>query len=76
MCYTADGKCILAGGNAKNVCIYSVPDQILVKKFEITCNMSFDGTLVRQGCHGTGKTGNLKVHSSRQGKHREFAKKY
>ena len=30
----------------------------------------------KQGCHGTGKTGNLKVHFSRQGKHREFAKKY
>ena len=29
-----------------------------------------------QGCHSTGKTGNLKVHFSRQGKHREFAKKY
>ena len=29
-----------------------------------------------QGCHGTGKTGNLKVHFSRQGKHRKFAKKY
>ena len=29
-----------------------------------------------QGCHGTGKTGNLKVHFSRQGKHREFANKY
>ena len=29
-----------------------------------------------QGCHGTGKTGNLKVHFSRQGKHREFVKKY
>ena len=30
----------------------------------------------KQGCHGTGKTGNLKVNFSRQGKHREFAKKY
>ena len=29
---------------------------------------------IRQGCHGTGKTGNLEVHFSRQGKHREFAK--
>ena len=29
---------------------------------------------IHQGCHGTGKTGNLKVHFSRQGKHREFAK--
>ena len=34
------------------------------------------GTDIFQGCHGTGKTGNLKVHFSRQGKHREFAKKY
>ena len=31
---------------------------------------------VNQGGHGTGKTGNLDVHFSRQGKHREFAQKY
>ena len=31
---------------------------------------------VCQGCHCTGKTGNLKVHFSREGKHREFAEKY
>ena len=35
-----------------------------------------DRNICGQGCHGTGKTGNLKVHLSRQGKHREFAKKY
>ena len=29
-----------------------------------------------QGGQGTGKTGNWDVHFSRQGKHREFAKKY
>ena len=28
----------------------------------------------RQGGHGTGKTGNLAVNFSRQGKHREFSK--
>jgi len=43
VCYSADGSCILAAGKSKNVCIYSVPDQMLMKKFEITCNMSFDG---------------------------------
>ncbi|XP_053398750.1 periodic tryptophan protein 2 homolog [Mercenaria mercenaria] len=43
VCYSADGKCILAGGRSKNVCIYSVADQMLIKKFEISCNMSFDG---------------------------------
>ena len=43
ICYSADGKCILAAGRSKNVCIYSIADQILIKKFEISCNMSFDG---------------------------------
>ena len=32
--------------------------------------------VVLQGGHGTGKTGNLVLTFSRQGKHREFAKKY
>ncbi|XP_029644445.1 periodic tryptophan protein 2 homolog isoform X2 [Octopus sinensis] len=43
ICYSADGKAILAAGRSKNVCIYSVEDQILMKKFEISCNKSFDG---------------------------------
>ncbi|XP_056011786.1 periodic tryptophan protein 2 homolog isoform X2 [Ostrea edulis] len=43
ICYSADGKCLLAAGQSKNVCIYSVPDQLLIKKFGISCNMSFDG---------------------------------
>ncbi|XP_063233160.1 periodic tryptophan protein 2 homolog [Bacillus rossius redtenbacheri] len=42
LAYTADGKCILAGGQSKNVCIYSIADAILIKKFEITQNRSFD----------------------------------
>ena len=50
MCYSADGKCVLAGGRSKNVCIYSVHDQLLIKKFEITCNLSLDGTVVRTTC--------------------------
>ena len=29
---------------------------------------------IDQGGHGTGKTGNLAVNFSRQGKHREFSK--
>jgi periodic tryptophan protein 2 len=46
LCYTADGSCVLAGGRSKNICIYSVADQILVKKFEVSCNLSFDGMQV------------------------------
>lgn len=42
LCYTADGECILAGGQSKNVCIYNVREGLLVKKFEITQNRSLD----------------------------------
>ena len=52
LCYTADGQHLLAAGQSKNICIYSVEHQILCKKFEITCNLSFDGTLVS----GDGRT--------------------
>lgn len=43
ICYSADGKALLAAGRSKNICIYSVKDQILMKKFQISCNKSFDG---------------------------------
>ncbi|XP_021930925.1 periodic tryptophan protein 2 homolog isoform X2 [Zootermopsis nevadensis] len=42
LCYTADGTCILAGGQSKNVCIYNAREALLLKKFEITQNRSFD----------------------------------
>ncbi|XP_003739891.1 periodic tryptophan protein 2 homolog [Galendromus occidentalis] len=43
LCYTADGECILAAGRSKVVCIYHVSEQVLLKRFEITCNLSLDG---------------------------------
>ncbi|XP_078051731.1 periodic tryptophan protein 2 homolog isoform X2 [Augochlora pura] len=42
LCYSADGTCILAGGLSKNICIYNVQEYIIVKKFVITQNRSFD----------------------------------
>ncbi|XP_043268384.1 periodic tryptophan protein 2 homolog isoform X2 [Venturia canescens] len=42
LCYSADGNCIIAGGQSKNVCIYNVKEAVLLKKFEITQNRSFD----------------------------------
>lgn len=47
LCYTADGSCILAGGQSKNVCIYNVAEGLLLKKFEITQNRSLDAVDVR-----------------------------
>ncbi|XP_055853806.1 periodic tryptophan protein 2 homolog [Episyrphus balteatus] len=40
--YSADGECILAGGKSQFVCIYHVMEGMLLKKFAITQNKSFD----------------------------------
>jgi len=45
VCYSADGSCVLAGGNSKYICIYEVSQQILVKKFQVSFNRSLDGIL-------------------------------
>nr|CAB3265326.1 periodic tryptophan protein 2 homolog [Phallusia mammillata] len=42
LCYTADGEAIIAGGQTKNVCVYHVREQMLMKKFPISKNLSFD----------------------------------
>ncbi|XP_051155640.1 periodic tryptophan protein 2 homolog [Leptopilina boulardi] len=42
LCYSVDGTCILAGGHSKNVCLYNVQESILLKKFEVTQNMSLN----------------------------------
>ncbi|CAH8562391.1 unnamed protein product [Heterobilharzia americana] len=41
--YSVDGEHLLAGGDSKYVCLYSVPDKLLLKRFEVTCNLSLDG---------------------------------
>lgn len=48
LCYSADGQSVLAGGMSKFVCIYHVKEQILRKKFEISCNLSLDAMEVRE----------------------------
>lgn len=44
LAYTADGGCIIAGGNSKYVVIYDVREGVMVKKFQISQNLSLDGT--------------------------------
>ncbi|KAF8889622.1 quinon protein alcohol dehydrogenase-like superfamily [Infundibulicybe gibba] len=46
LAYTADGRCILAGGNSKYVVLYDVRDGegVMVKKYQISENLSLDGT--------------------------------
>ncbi|KAH7135215.1 WD40-repeat-containing domain protein [Dendryphion nanum] len=42
--YSADGSCVLAGGNSKYICLYDVQSGVLVKKFTVSVNLSFDAT--------------------------------
>ncbi|KAL4079545.1 WD40-repeat-containing domain protein [Scleroderma citrinum] len=46
LAYTADGTCVLAGGNSKYVALYDVREGegVLMKKFQISENLSLDGT--------------------------------
>jgi periodic tryptophan protein 2 len=44
-CYSADGTCILGGGNTKWVCIYNVARRMCIKKFAVSSNKSLDGVL-------------------------------
>ena len=44
LAYTADGGCVIAGGNSKYVVIYDVREGVMLKKFQISQNLSLDGT--------------------------------
>jgi periodic tryptophan protein 2 len=45
VCYSADGRCVLAAGNSRYVCLYEVESQILLKKFQLSHNRSIEGVL-------------------------------
>ena len=53
---------------------HDVIQQLPVILVEVTALFSSLCSLLHQGGHGTGKTGNLAVNFSRQGKYREFSK--
>ncbi|EPQ64814.1 Bgt-1678 [Blumeria graminis f. sp. tritici] len=42
--YSSDGTCVLAGGNSKYICLYSVDSLVLLKKFTVSVNLSLSGT--------------------------------
>lgn len=42
--YSTDGSCLLAGGNSKYICLYSVNSMVLLKKYTVSVNLSVSGT--------------------------------
>lgn len=43
--YSFDGLSLIAGGNNNSICLYDVSDEVLLKRFVVSENMSLDGTL-------------------------------
>ena len=44
LAYSADGSCLLAAGNSKYICLYSISTLTLIKKFTVSVNLSLSGT--------------------------------
>ncbi|KAK3328496.1 WD40-repeat-containing domain protein [Cercophora scortea] len=42
--YSTDGSCLLAAGNSKYICLYSVTTMVLLKKYTVSVNLSLSGT--------------------------------
>lgn len=42
--YSADGTCVLAGGNSKHICLYDVQSGTLLKKWVVSVNLGIEGT--------------------------------
>jgi periodic tryptophan protein 2 len=42
--YSLDGSCLIAAGNSKYICLYSVTTMVLLRKFTVSINLSLSGT--------------------------------
>jgi periodic tryptophan protein 2 len=42
--WNADGSCVLAGGNSKYVALYDAREGVLIRRWQISENLSLDGT--------------------------------
>ncbi|KAG7663180.1 PWP2 [[Candida] subhashii] len=45
ICYSFDGLTLLAAGNNNSICMYDIDNEVLLKRFIVSENMSIDGTL-------------------------------
>lgn len=59
VCYSADGSCVLAGGNANYVCLYDVREHVLLKRWTLSLNLALDGTQDRLDSRQMTEAGNI-----------------
>ncbi|AAS50422.1 AAR057Wp [Eremothecium gossypii ATCC 10895] len=43
--YSFDGLSIVAGGNNNSICLYDIPNEVLIKRFIVSRNMTLNGTM-------------------------------
>ncbi|QLL31080.1 hypothetical protein HG536_0A08970 [Torulaspora globosa] len=43
--YSFDGRAIVAGGNNNSICLYDIPNEVLLKRFVVSRNMTLNGTM-------------------------------
>lgn len=43
--YSPNGKCLIAGGHSKYICLYYLPQSLLLRKFVTTKNKNYEGAL-------------------------------
>lgn len=43
--YSFDGLTLVAGGNNNSICLYDLPNEVLIKRFTVSQNMELNGTL-------------------------------
>ncbi|WPK26501.1 hypothetical protein PUMCH_003856 [Australozyma saopauloensis] len=43
--YSFDGLSLIAGGNNNSICLYDIADEVLLKRFVVSENMTLEGTL-------------------------------
>lgn len=61
VCYTADGSAVLASGNSKYICIYDIATTSLVKKFQISQNLSLVGTQEKLNSKNLSESGPIEL---------------
>lgn len=57
--YSFDGTAIVAGGNNNSICLYDLNNEVLLRRFIVSQNMQFNGTLEILNSRNMGESGPL-----------------
>lgn len=73
--YSFDGLSLLAGGNNNSICLYDIVDEVLLKRFVVSENMTLDGTLTMLNSSKITDAGVSIDAIDTQGEHMDFDKR-